>query len=268
MAKHELVTFSNGTISIRNVESGQAMHSLIGPWEEATRLYSLQSRLRERIAEGGPPLELWDVGMGIAANAIAAAACASPAGRELSIHSFESDLEGLEMALASESAFPFLKDWRPALRSLLECGEWRAAGVEWRLWRGDFFDRLREAPAPEIVFWDFYAPVADPDLWNVSAFTRLRARCVETDLYTYVSSKAPRAALLLAGWFVGHGEATDMKAQTTIASTQLARIARPLGADWLESLDRSPKPAPNDWPGSRDELLARLRAHPQFSTVI
>src|SRR5271155_1016537 len=58
---------------IRDCGSGEVMHSVTDPLVEACSLYVEQSRLIERLQAGGAePLVVWDVGLGAAANAMAA----------------------------------------------------------------------------------------------------------------------------------------------------------------------------------------------------
>jgi hypothetical protein len=78
-----------------------------------------------------------------------------------------------------------------------------------------------------------------------------------------------RATLLLAGFFVGVGQATGWKEETTIAANSLDLIAEPLDARWLERAARSDSAEPLR--GSvyarlpiRPETMAQLRGHPQF----
>src|SRR5438552_9473683 len=81
-----------GFSSIRQISSGEIMHSRTDPMEEARQLYVEQARLAERSrALSADPLILWDVGLGAAANAMAAIECYETAKsqRPLQIISFE-----------------------------------------------------------------------------------------------------------------------------------------------------------------------------------
>jgi queuine tRNA-ribosyltransferase len=65
---------------IRDTVSGEVMHSVNDPAEEARSLYVEQSRLIERLRRAEPgvgarPLVVWDVGLGAATNAMAAIQC-------------------------------------------------------------------------------------------------------------------------------------------------------------------------------------------------
>ena len=64
-----------GFASIRQISSGEIMHCRTSPMEEARKLYIEQSNLSERLtsrngvaADQLPPLVIWDVGLGAAAN--------------------------------------------------------------------------------------------------------------------------------------------------------------------------------------------------------
>ncbi|HEX8909067.1 MAG TPA: tRNA guanosine(34) transglycosylase Tgt, partial [Anaeromyxobacteraceae bacterium] len=80
-----VVATSSGAPAVLDQTVGEVMHPVVGATAEAERLYVAQSRLRERLAEPGPPLVLFDVGLGAGANALAAVAAAegAPAGRRL-----------------------------------------------------------------------------------------------------------------------------------------------------------------------------------------
>ena len=78
-----------------------------------------------------------------------------------------------------------------------------------------------------------------------------------------------RAALLLAGFFVGAGRATERKEETTVAANTLDLVAEPLGHAWLERARRSTSAEPLWQPVYRQAPLApatweKLRQHPQF----
>lgn len=274
----EPVANPNGTFSLRDPRTGEAMHSWIGPWEEANLLYIQQSRLAERLARPASgasfspdPLVVHDVGLGIAANSLAAIACrerlaGGPPARPLEIHSFENDPRGLAAALEEpEERFPFLAPYRDRAAALLQQGEWNApdGSVRWVLHAGSYLDRLPGAPAAEVVFWDFYSPRSCPELWRREVFERVhasleprRSRGLGTDLYTYSAATPVRAALLLAGFYVGYGCNTATKNDTTIASTRLRDVERPLEARWLAKAECSTKLDRETW--------LRVRAVEQF----
>ncbi|HLZ98023.1 MAG TPA: tRNA guanosine(34) transglycosylase Tgt [Steroidobacteraceae bacterium] len=72
LGRYEVIV-RDGVGRIREMISGELMHSINDPAEEARSLYVEQSRLLERLTESGaPPLVVWDVGLGAATNAMAA----------------------------------------------------------------------------------------------------------------------------------------------------------------------------------------------------
>jgi queuine tRNA-ribosyltransferase len=137
-------------------------------------------------------------------------------------------------------------------------------GIRWRLVAGDARLTLPEIPElADIVFWDPYSPGREPGLWTVAAFEGVRARCAPgATLFTYSSATAVRSALLLAGFFVGFGDACGAKSSTTAAAVERRDVARPVDGRWLERVERSSAALPPDAP---EDALVRLRAHPQFA---
>lgn len=276
MNRHEVHVFENGTASIRDLEAGETMHSQVGPQAEAQRVYIEQSGLADRLAQGDSPLVLFDVGMGIASNALAAIELAEslPVCRPLWIVSFENTLEGLQLALSNPEHFQHQARHREKLEALIRSKKWTSSQnqIQWELRLGDFLNQELSIP-PEVVFYDFYSPKAAPQLWTVGCFKRLFSACesrrqkgLSTVLTTYSAATFVRSALLLAGFAVGYGAETEMKSETTIASTLLNELKRPLGKPWLERLLRSSKPLPIDVSASEKEAaLTRLQANNQFS---
>ncbi len=278
--------------SIRQITSGEVMHSVSAPAEEAERLYVAQSRLAERLRasgevgwDGGKPLVIWDVGLGAASNAMAAIACAERARREaekagpgvsmrpLHLVSFERDLDPLALAVRHASHFPHLRHAAPP--ALLREGRWRDASglISWELRHGDFLTEFEAAAAPELIFHDPFSSKTDSGLWTAEVFARMRRHCLAgetqapTELYTYSSATAVRVALLRAGWWVAEGAGTGPKASTTIAFTDRPRspAAKLLGAEWLVRWRRSGAKFPPDLPETERGLFEHsIETHPQF----
>lgn len=270
----EVITLRNGVRAIRDHVSGEVMHPALGPWAEARALYVEQTRIADRLlADSREPLRIWDVGLGGAANAAAALECARSLGgerrRALDLVSFEVDLEPLRLALEDAEGFPFLVEWREAARSLVERGVWEAEGIRWTLHLGDALRLFERASGPpEIVFHDPFSPESNPTMWSAEAFRTIRARCREdglgTTLVTYSASTRTRAAMLLGGFFVGVGDATGTKKETTAAATRSELLARPLDQRWLERWTRSSARGP--WGEELTPAIERaILAHPQFA---
>jgi queuine tRNA-ribosyltransferase len=266
--RFQIVLTSLGVPAVRDAETGEVMHPVIGPQVESERLYVAQSNLAARLAEPGPPLVLLDVGLGAASNALAArraAVNAPPGGRGLEIVSFEQDDGALALAVSVEGALRLGLDDGAlgAARALLATGRHEEARVCWRLVPGDLLETLpRERVQADLVFWDPFSPKANPTLWTLRAFSAAHARSgPRCALFTYSTATATRSALLLAGYFVGVGDPSGPKDETTAAAIDLRAVQRPLDRRWLERLARSSAPFPPDAPA---DALDRIRAHPQF----
>jgi queuine tRNA-ribosyltransferase len=267
---------------IRDTVSGEVMHLGSEPAQEAQSLYVEQSclsaRLREPAAESitAEPLVVWDVGLGAAANAMAAIHAAEHLGpaaaRPLTLVSFENDLDSLKLALDHPGWFKHLRHAAP--RALLRDNRWNSPTwpIEWLLLNGDFALRKFEAPPPDLIFFDPFSFKVDGALWTLNAFRELAKACSEksTELFTYSYSTSVRAAMLVAGFYVAKGRATGAKAETTIGLSARAAAAAHgrelLGQDWLAKWRRSDAQAPFGITEQNDSWRAALLAHPQFAT--
>lgn len=286
LGDYEVQVSPQGFNSIRQLSSGEVMHSISAPEEEANRLYIEQShlaiRLRRRDENDIQPLIIWDVGLGAASNAMAAVHCAerelAAAGptalRPLHIVSFERDLDPLKLAARHAARFPHLRHGAP--HDLLKNGKWNHTSglIEWRLIHGDFLEFIEAAPPPGLIFYDPFSSKTDTALWHTGVFARIHRHCQPgpAELYTYSASTAVRVALLNAGFYVAEGIGTGPKATTTVAYTQLSKHnatpdePRLLGAEWLARWRRSDSKYP---PGLDDEqkvaAAQRIEQHPQFA---
>jgi queuine tRNA-ribosyltransferase len=265
---------------IRDRDSGEVMHSVIDPTEEARSLYVEQSRLVARVQAGGTaPLVLWDVGLGAAANAMAAIqaleSCAAAADRRaVTIVSFENDLDSLELALDHPRWFKHLR--HPAPRTLLTQHAWsnHTARVDWQLLIGDFGASKFSAPAPDIIFFDPFSFKTDAALWTLSAFSELLRICADsaTELFTYSHSTRVRAAMLAAGFYVAKGRGTGPKSETTIGLSPKAALRihghELLGAEWLDKWRRSDAQAPFGSDSDADAWRQAILTHGQFAALV
>jgi queuine tRNA-ribosyltransferase len=265
---------------IRDMVSGEVMHSVNDPAEEARSLYVEQSRLIERLqVADDAPLVIWDVGLGAATNAMATihAVEAMPAGqlqRRLQLVSFENDMDSLQLALRHTHWFQHLRHAAP--NQLLADNRWINAGgtIEWLLLPGDFMHRMHDAPPPDAVFFDPFSFKTDSALWTLPAFRELARACRHkaTELFTYTYSTRVRAALLAAGFFVAKGRATGPKLETTIALSPLAS-ALPhgrelLGVEWLDKWQRSGAQVPMGAEDADASWRAAVTGHSQFSSDV
>lgn len=285
LGDYEVHTATEGFSSIRHVSSGEIMHSHTPPMEEARALYVEQSNLAHRLRlaagespETAAPLVIWDVGLGAAANAVAAIHCyeveaeAGPL-RKMHIISFENDLDSLRLALSHKKRFPYLRHGAPD--TILKRGAWQSrqhAGLSWELLEGNFQDTMFKAPAlPDLIFFDLYSSRTLGDEWSVTAFRRLFSVCGQhpAELITYSTSTAARAALLAAGFHIAKGRSFGVKKETTIALTP--GFPKPcryplLDQAWLAKWHRSHAKFPEGMPIEEQAAFeALIMTHPQWS---
>ncbi|MDQ3199957.1 MAG: tRNA guanosine(34) transglycosylase Tgt [Verrucomicrobiota bacterium] len=282
LGNYEVHIAHEGFASIRQVSSGEIMHMRTPPMEEAHSLYIEQSRLAERLRALSPePLVIWDVGLGAAANAMAAIQCFEAQAslgevRPLQIISFENDLDSLRLALRHDDKFPYLRHGGPA--GILERGAWqskRFSGLDWLLVQGDFLATVAQAPLPpDLIFYDMFSSRTHGEQWTLEIFRGLFGACAgrAVELFTYSYSTAARAALLAAGFYVAKGRSAGTKEETTIALTPPALpTSHPhqlLTLDWLGRWNRSGAKFPAEIaPEQRPAFEILIRQHPQFRSV-
>ena len=258
---------------MRDLETGECMHPVVGPLVEAERLYVGPSRLASRLSEtheAGEPLALLEVGLGAGSNAVAAWKLSESLGesaRRLEIVSFDRSVAALELALTEEHAADFGLDGDTghAARNMLAARRFTTPRTIWRLAYGELPETLAREPEgrADVVFWDPFSPRANPTLWSVSAFTTLRRACrTGATVHTYSAATATRSALLLAGFSVGVGDGIGDKEGTTVGAVDARDLTRPLDRRWLERLSRSTAPFPSDAP---PDAMARISGLPQFA---
>lgn len=150
----------DGYATIMQRSTGELMHPHGDPIEKAHKLFVEPSGLAAKLQSEGPALVLWDVGLGSAANAMAAIECYDATAREgvpvrpLRILSFETDLDPLRLARRHNDKFPYLRHSAPA--AILSEGRWHSKehpGLTWELIPGSFPESLPQAE-PDIVFYD------------------------------------------------------------------------------------------------------------------
>lgn len=273
LGNYELHQSRPNVYSIRHSPSGEVMHSVNDPHEEARTLYIQQSRFVERIQETTPlPLTIWDVGLGAAINAMATVLTyeKSSMARPVRLVSFEMDLNSLRLALKNKPAFKHL--WHTAPEELVANQRWlsKCGNFQWTLLQGDFRNRMFEAPVPDLIFFDPFSPKTDAPAWTFECLQNLFEICKShtTELFTYSSSTAVRASLLAAGFFVARGAPTGPREETTIALTPKAMESKrhsTLCAQWLDGWERShAKFPPSVTEDFHPQFEARVRSHVQF----
>lgn len=276
MVEFEIVTLKSGVKSLRSVTLRETFHPVTGPLVEANRLHVGQQRLLGRCNAAREKFIIWDVGLGAAANALAAIEALSGSGAAVEIHSFDRTLSPLEFAISHAEELEYPLPHLDALRSLiLEARTMPSPRIRWLLHREDFRERILDEslPSPDAIFYDPYSPAVNREMWTLEHFELMHRRldsekpCLLTN---YSRSTAVRVTLLLAGFFVGAGHAVGEKNETTIASNSSGLLEAPLDSQWLTRVRNSTNAAPlRGTAHVRGPISSpdfeRLVKHPQFA---
>ena len=269
----ELVPLRDGSFTLRDSDSGETFHPMVGPMAEAKAIHIAPLQLEKRLGRGGV-FTVWDVGLGAAANAIALVEALAKIGVlfECRLFSFDRTLEPLVFALEHAEALRYPLGWERSLHELADTHLTRitfsnGSVLDWQLHLADF-TTFPEAHAPDGIIYDPYSPVKNEAMWSLEHFAKLRQRLSQPAILTsYSRSTAVRVTLLLAGFYVGIGGATGEKDQTTVAATESELLENPLKLDWLKRVRMSTSARPlgcgDKGPISRKDLQ-KLEEHPQF----
>ena len=269
--RFEIVTTSLGAAAVRDAEAGEVMHPVIGPAVESERLYVAQSRLRERLAASGaaarPPRRRPRRRLERARRARARRRRCPPRAAALEIVELRAGprrarARGVGRGRRAARARPRLAR-APRARSSSTAVTSRAASCGGSS-AGDLLETLpREDALADLVFWDPFSPKANPALWTLAGVQRPRAPAAATraTLFTYSTATATRAALLLAGFFVGPAIPAGRRSRPPPPRPTPRSSRAPSTRRWLARLERSSAPFPTDAP---PDALDRIRAHPQF----
>jgi tRNA U34 5-methylaminomethyl-2-thiouridine-forming methyltransferase MnmC len=298
--EYQLVELAGGAKTLFSASYGEKMHPGLGPRAEAELLYVQQLRIPERLRQQPDEFVIWDIGLGAAANAVAALHATRDIPGRLRLISFDNTTEPLEFALQHASELGYIADYEKPLAELLRFHRVSFKNgdldVKWEFHLGDFptfllrSSRGNEAqtsktrsepphvgccesfPSPHAVFHDAFSPAKNPAMWTLPLFENLYRQLDPKQpcaLTTYSRSTMLRATLLLAGFYVGAGPATGRKEETTVAANTPDLVSRPLDARWLERAARSDSAEPMQEPVYQRrkisiETLQKLRQHPQF----
>lgn len=276
LGDYEVHDSGRGFSSIRQKSSGEVMHSVNPPQEEARNLYVLPARLDERLKELDEVV-IWDVGLGAAHNSMAVIHefLNKDFTGKIRIVSFENDTDPLKLALRNAHAFPHLHHAAP--HELLKNNKWvsLSGNIEWKIIQGDFSHTFQGAPKPHVIFYDPFSIHTNVELWSEEAFARIFEYCRgnEVQLLNYSASTAVRATLLAVGFTVGYGPATGPKSTTTVAFNE-AVLAKKLGTtllgeEWLKRWEKSDaKVARTLSKSDEKEFEEKIRRHSQFRELI
>jgi queuine tRNA-ribosyltransferase len=276
LGDYEVHDSPHGFSSIRQMSSGEIMHSVTAPEEEARVVYLEPAQLKAKL-KCQKDLVIWDVGLGAATNAMSviheftANFAADPTlSCRAKLISFENDLDPLKLALKNPHLFKNLRHAAP--HAILSEQKWnhKHYPIEWELHLGDFLETLKHAEKPDVIFYDLFASQSDTRRWGPEGFKLLFQACKNKpmQLMTYSASTLIRALFLAEGFYVGYGAASGPKANTTTVFND-ADLAysqgKLLGPEWLIRWEKSGAKVPNQLSASQTlEFEQKIRNHPQF----
>lgn len=272
LGDYEVHDSGRGFSSIRQKSSGEIMHSVNPPEEEARNLYLGPARLDERLTTEDE-IVIWDVGLGAANNSMAVIHdfINKEFKGKIRIISFENDTDPLKLALRNAPAFPHLHHAAP--HELMKNNRWISpkGNIEWELVQGDFAHTFEGTPRPHVIFYDPFSIHTNQELWSEKAFAKIFDYCRgnKVQLLTYSASTAVRATLLAVGFTVGYGPSTGPKNTTTVAyndSNLAKKMGTPLlGDEWLARWERSDARVARTLSNSDEkDFEEKIRKHPQF----
>jgi len=244
---------------IRWKPTGEKMHPLLNPLEEARKLYVEQLGWQHSDEK---TLTVWDVGLGAGHNALAMIEWAHTTHTQLRLYSFDRSLEPL--ALSFKHPEFFTEHQCPAVSGLLKAGRYRDSLVEWDFIEGDFWQNLKRAPRPERVLYDPFSWKTNSEFWQADTLQCLHSQLPgPTRLITYATAGWIRLFFLQAGFWVARGAAVGRRKQSTLVATHPELLPSSLLVDarWFDELRGQGVSCPAecqriDWTG--------LERHPQL----
>ena len=278
---YRIVKLVNGAYSVHSVAHRETFHPVIGPVAEAEALYVRQLKLLNRLRTHEGEFVIWDVGLGAAANVLAVLHKTRDSASSIRLVSFDCTLEPLQFAVKHSSALGYFDGYEGHVRALIRNCQVKfmngAQRVNWQLHSGDFPHMLtmpaaHSLPKPHAIMFDAFSPAKNPAMWTQPLFANIY-RLLEPNracaMPTYSRATMLRVSLLLAGFFVGRGQATGEKEETTIAANRWELIDEPLDFSWLQRARNSTSAEPLWEPVYRQARLSamsweKLQRHPQF----
>lgn len=204
---NERVETGDGSATLRSERFGVTYHSVHGARTESEHVFIAHGL--DAVEPGDAPIRVFEVGFGTGLNAALAWLWARRTGRRVEYLAVE--------------AFPVepmpVEGLAPDEVARLQAGaKWDEPEFGFEVTVGRLEDCVWEAPQFDVIFFDAFAPNAQPELWRAEVFERLLAATQEGGrLVTYCAQGAARRAMRAAGWRVEKAPGPPGKREMTVA---------------------------------------------------
>ena len=203
-ARRKLIFTDDGSHSVIHEESGVTYHSTRGAIQESQHVFITSGLAAARTAFPGAPLAILEIGFGTGLNAFLTAIEALHAPQIIRYTSL--DAYPLDLTTATALNYPDILG-HEELFSAIQLAQWNMqVPIHATFYLEKRSDDLRTFSCAEkyhLIYFDAFAPEAQPELWTEAVFAGLAACCVPgAILVTYCSKGSVRRAMGAAGWTV------------------------------------------------------------------
>ncbi len=201
-AAHQIVLTADGSHSVYNPEVGKHYHSIFGAVQESERVY-IDLGLKPALARFAGELAVFEMGFGTGLNALLTARIAEEQQRKIIYTAVESDPLSLEDARQLNYGTLLNTLYLTALHESL----WEVPVAIHPYFtlikrRGTIQDVILDGQY-NLVYYDAFAPTAQPELWTDAIFGKIAEHTVPGGfLTTYCSKSIVQRALRASGFTV------------------------------------------------------------------
>ena len=221
----DLVVTADGSLTLRHPEHGEDYHSSIGAAFESENLYLGRSSFSDRLKQQNQPLQVLDVGLGLAYNAMTTLDrwYIAPQAGPLHMVSLEVNHDLVEVLVGGKA--PWAKAWPKRWHNFTgsmrhKNGQWSGqiqhpdgSLADWNILVGDAQVKEIELVGGRLfdfIWQDPFSPAKNPGLWSSAWFSKLRqVSAPDAELLTYSVARAVKQGLEEGGWqwqkIPGHG---------------------------------------------------------------
>lgn len=206
--ERKLIETRDGSHSVEIPELRVTYHSIHGAEQESMHVFIEAGLHFWQNKNSSSPVRILEMGFGTGLNALLAMEFASRHNQPIEYSTVEKF--PLPLSLASNlnyCASPQRAKWKNSFNDLHLCSWEQYHEITPLFLLKKFQTDLADLAAPEqpwqLIFFDAFAPTAQPELWSVTVFQKLAGFCEPgAILTTYCSKSDVRRNLQAAGWKV------------------------------------------------------------------